>query len=205
MFLILNPLLVLLDEIRDLLLGLDAPLHVLREDLLHALPLKHFVLLLLHPHLLRDLPRTLHLVRVRHHTRQVLPLHLSVEILQVVLDFLVSVTHAVVESRKVRVHAVVFVSVILKIDLGLQPLPLPLLTLPMFDLPDILFILTGAHLLHDPVLLLLGLPDEAPPHLLLLMFLLEFQGCLLLELFQESLLLLLLHHYLLDFFHVLQG
>jgi hypothetical protein len=37
------------------------------------------------------------------------------------------------------------------------------------------------------------------------MFLLEFQGCLLLELFQESLLLLLLHHYLLDFFHVLQG
>jgi len=119
MFLILDPLLVLLDEIRDLLLGLDAPLHVLREDLLHALLLEHLVLHLLHAHLLRDLPRTLHLVRVRHHTRQVPPLHLSVEVLQVVLDFLVAVTHAVVESRKVRVHAIVFVSVILKIDLRL--------------------------------------------------------------------------------------
>lgn len=205
MFLIFDPLLVLLDEIRDLLLGLDAPLHVLREDLLHALPLKHLVLLLLHPHLLRDLPRTLHLVRVRHHTRQVLPLHLSVEILQVVLNFLVSVTHAVVESRKVRVHAIVFVSVILKIYLRLQPLSSPLLTLPLFDLPDILFILTGANFLQDPVLLALGLFDEAPPHLLFLILLLEFQSCLLLELLQQSLLLLLLHHYLLDFLHILQG
>ena len=205
MFLILDPLLVLLNEVSDLLLGLDAPLHVLREHLLHALPLKHLVLLLLHPHLLRDLPRPLHLVRVRHHTRLVPPLHPSVKVLQVILYFLVTVTHSVVESQEVRVHAIVFVSVILEIDLRLQPLPPPLLTLPLLDLFDILLILTSSDLLHDPILLPLSLPDEPPPHIRLLIFLLHIQGCLLLQLFYESLLLLLLSHYLLDFFHILQG
>jgi hypothetical protein len=205
MLLILNPLMIFLDQVSDLLLRLDPPLHVLCKNLLHPFLLEHLVLHLLHAHLLCDLPCTLHLVRVRHHTCQMLTLHSIVEVLQVLLNFLVSVTHSVIESGKVGVHTIVFVSMILEINLGLQPLPPPLFTLPLFDLFDILLILTGTYLLHDPVLLLLGLPDEAPPHLLLLMFLLEFQGCLLLELFQESLLLLLLHHYLLDFFHVLQG